>query len=171
MLNKSSSTMMFTTNTLYSFIYVHMYVDFYVCEVFCHWIPSVSMAAILNYVILFLCSICGCGSGCSGCLTCGVCLVCAEEAIPADHTLEEYYIKKTSNEDEKKKAYEEGRERIRKLRAAAGKKKPKGRQGATVEEKTVDLGEYRGLRMLTSPAMLFITLFFILFYYICSLTR
>ena len=88
-----------------------------------------------------LCSPCGCGSGCTGCLTCGICKVCATDgSIEGDHTLKEYYISKTGDE-EVKATYSEGRQRVKKMKQTSTKKKGKDRLKVAVEEKSVDIGE------------------------------
>lgn len=65
--------------------------------------------------------------------------MCANADIPADHTLQEFYMSK--HKDEAKQAYEEGRERIKKLKQSTKKRKGGGRIRVTVEEKAVQLGK------------------------------
>ena len=65
--------------------------------------------------------------------------MCAKADIPADHTLQEYYLSK--HKDESKAAYEEGREKVKKLKESSKKKKGGERIKVTVEEKAVELGK------------------------------
>ena len=66
--------------------------------------------------------------------------MCAGVDIPAGHTLQEFYMSK--HEDEAKKAYESGREKIKKLKQSTTKKKGRGRVRVAVEEKAVQLGKW-----------------------------